>query len=77
MKHKLWLPLSVLCSAVLLNSHLSGQAPDSRDRNRPGPAVGTSISSWTAPGSTGALSSLQAVLGRRGALLTFLRSAEW
>ena len=42
-----------------------------------GPEVGSTVPSFEAPDQNGRLQNLQTILGPKGALLVFYRSADW
>jgi hypothetical protein len=42
-----------------------------------GPQVGARVPSFTLPDQTGQLRSLEALIGPKGAILVFFRSADW
>ena len=42
-----------------------------------GPEVGSSVPSFEAPDQNGRLQNLKSILGPKGALLVFFRSADW
>ncbi len=59
----------LLAGAALAN--LAGAAPKS------GPAVGARVPAFEAEDQTGKRQTLQSVIGPKGALLVFYRSADW
>jgi hypothetical protein len=74
----------LLCLAVLLLSPLdigsAGQAPPARARvdvSRLGPQVGERVPDFSLPDQTGRVRDLQSIMGPRGAMIVFLRSADW
>jgi hypothetical protein len=42
-----------------------------------GPAVGQQIPDFTAPDQSGSVQSLKTIIGPKGAMLVFYRSADW
>jgi len=42
-----------------------------------GPGVGTAVPQFSLPDQNGATQSLKSILGPKGALLVFYRSADW
>ena len=42
-----------------------------------GPAVGTAVPQFLLPDQNGSVHTLQSILGPKGALLVFYRSADW
>jgi len=69
--------------AVLLAATVSvaGQsAPDGRQRvdvTKLGPQVGERVPDFSLPDQTGRVRNLQSIMGARGALIVFYRSADW
>jgi len=56
----------------------AGQAPRMRiDVSRLGPQVGESVPDFTLRDQTGRLRTLESIMGPRGAMLVFVRSADW
>jgi hypothetical protein len=58
----------------------AGQAPQGRqkiDVSRLGPQVGDRVPDFSLRDQTGRLRTLQSVMGPRGAMLVFFRSADW
>jgi hypothetical protein len=47
------------------------------DVARLGPQVGSRVPDFKLPDQNGAVRTLQSVMGRRGAMLVFIRSADW
>ena len=47
------------------------------DVSRLGPQVGERVPDFTLLDQTGKSQSLQSIMGRRGAMLVFVRSADW
>ena len=59
---------------------LQAQAQETRTRvdvSRLGPQVGERVPDFTLLDQTGTSQSLQSIMGRRGAMLVFVRSADW
>lgn len=63
--------------AVGLSVGTAGQQPSAIDVNRLGPQVGTAVPSFSLRDQTGRLQTLQSVMGAKGAILVFFRSADW
>ena len=64
--------------AVLVTVSLRGQVPRTRvDVSKLGPQVGERVPDFTLPDQTGTVQTLQSIMGSRGAMLVFLRSADW
>ena len=79
MRHRR-LTIATVCLTALLSAVSTitlGQSAPVQNAMRPGPEIGDLIASWMAPNSFGQPKRIGEVLGRRGALITFLRSAEW
>jgi hypothetical protein len=54
----------------------AGQAP-AVDPGTVGPQVGARVPSFTLPDQAGQLRTLESLLGPKGAILVFFRSADW
>ena len=55
----------------------AGRQPSAVDVNRLGPQVGAAVPSFSLKDQTGRLQTLQTVMGAKGAILVFFRSADW
>ena len=66
MKHLLVTAFTALCFAQQPVGHVAT-----------GPAVGTRVPDFKAPDTAGRTRNLQSVMGPKGALLVFFRSADW
>ena len=55
----------------------AGQQPGDVDVTRLGPQVGTAVPSFSLQDQTGRPQTLQSVMGPKGAILVFFRSADW
>ena len=42
-----------------------------------GPEIGTTVPEFSAPDQTGKIQTLKSIMGPKGALLVFFRSADW
>ena len=74
MRRLMLLPLLVVLFAV------QAQTQGNRTRvdvARLGPQVGERVTDFTLLDQTGKSQSLQSIMGRRGAMLVFVRSADW
>jgi len=72
--------VSIRLIALALLSMLaaaSGQQAASPDLEAIGPRVGTKVASFTLPDQNGQPRSLESLLGPKGAILVFFRSADW
>jgi hypothetical protein len=63
--------------ALGLSVGIAGQQPSAIDVNRLGPQVGAAVPSFSLKDQTGRLQTLQTVMGAKGAILVFFRSADW
>ena len=66
---------TVVAVALVLATAAAGQPPI--DLDRLGPQPGTRVPDFAAPDHTGTTRTLASVLGPRGAMLVFSRSADW
>jgi hypothetical protein len=72
--------LFTLASLLLVAFALHVQTQGNRtqvDVSSLGPQVGERVPDFTLPDQTGKAQSLQSIMGRRGAMLVFVRSADW
>lgn len=53
------------------------QGREKVDVSKLGPQVGDKVPDFSLPDQTGKLQTLQSIMGRRGAMLVFIRSADW
>jgi len=68
------LPILVL----LVGLHVQAQTTRARiDVSKLGPQVGERVPDFTLVDHTGAPRTLQSIMGRRGVMLVFIRSADW
>ncbi len=67
----------VLFTAALTVATLSGQAPPPVDTSKIGPQVGTAVPAFSAADQFGKPQTLASVMGPKGAMLVFFRSADW
>ena len=74
MRRLMLLPLLVILFAV--QAHTQGNRTRV-DVARLGPQVGERVPDFTLLDQTGKSQSLQSIMGRRGAMLVFVRSADW
>ena len=65
---------STLVAAI---ASLAGQAPPTVDTSKIGPQVGTVAPAFSGADQFGKPRSLSAVMGPKGAMLVFFRSADW
>lgn len=74
------LAVTVLVSALWPGSANAGQAAQGRqkiDVSRLGPQVGQRVPDFNLRDQAGRMRNLQSVMGPRGAMLVFFRSADW
>ena len=67
------------CSALVLLMALpmGAQGPERVDVSKLGPQVGERVPDFTLPDQNGAVHTLDSIMGPRGAMLVFVRSADW
>jgi hypothetical protein len=71
---------AIILTTLVLLATLSVRAQDSRPRvdvSKLGPQVGERVPDFRLPDQTGRVRSLQSIMGPRGAMVVFLRSADW
>src|SRR5262245_16430531 len=70
-----------LCATVLLSHDVFTQAAPNReapiDVQKLGPQVGAKVPDFSLPDQQGRTRTLRSVMGPKGALLVFFRSADW
>jgi hypothetical protein len=66
---------TVVAAALLLTAAAAGQTPI--DLDGLGPQPGSRVPDFPAPDHTGTTRTLASVLGPKGAMLVFSRSADW
>lgn len=65
-------------TALALVSLLAQAAPGTRvDLSKIGPQTGQRVPDFTLADQTGAMRTLQSIMGPKGAMLVFFRSADW
>ena len=74
MRRVLLFPL--LAMLLILPLHAQGTRVQI-DVSKLGPQVGARVPDFTLPDQTGTARTLQSSMGRRGAMLVFVRSADW
>lgn len=67
------------CGLLVVATTMVAAAQDVRriDVSRLGPQVGNVVPSFTLPDQHGTQRTLQSVMGPKGAMLVFFRSADW
>jgi hypothetical protein len=74
MRHLLLLPVFALAMTL----HLEAQVARARvDVSKLGPQVGQRVPDFRLVDQSGNEQTLQSIMGQRGAMLVFLRSADW
>ena len=68
--------LPFLAVLVTLQLHAQG-ARVQIDVSKLGPQVGARVPDFTLPDQAGTTRTLQSIMGQRGAMLVFMRSADW
>jgi hypothetical protein len=72
---------ALLLSVAWIGAADARQAPAQErqrvDVSRLGPQVGQRVPDFTLPDQTGRTRNLQSIMGSRGAMLVFFRSADW
>jgi hypothetical protein len=71
---------AIILTTLVLLATFSVRAQDSRPRvdvSKLGPQVGERVPDFRLPDQTGRVRSLQSIMGPRGAMVVFLRSADW
>ncbi len=63
--------------AVFASATAVAQTLDPVDISALGPQLGETVPDFTLPDQTGALRTLDSIMGERGAMLVFYRSADW
>ncbi|MGE0863482.1 MAG: hypothetical protein AB7P34_06225 [Vicinamibacterales bacterium] len=64
-------------TAVLFVAGLAGQAPPPVDTSKIGPQVGAVVPAFSGTDQFGTPRTLASVMGPKGAMLVFFRSADW
>ncbi|MDP2054012.1 MAG: hypothetical protein Q8L75_10270 [Acidobacteriota bacterium] len=64
-------------AVVLAITGLSGQAPPAVDTSKIGPQVGAVVPAFLGTDQFGQPHTLASVMGPKGAMLVFFRSADW
>jgi hypothetical protein len=70
--------LSFSWPAVILTFALLAQSPDTKiDVSKLGPRAGERVPDFNLRDQTGKIQTVQSIMGPKGAMLVFLRSADW
>jgi hypothetical protein len=75
MRHALLLPLLILFATLEPVAQERGR--ERIDVSKLGPQVGERVPDFSLVDQTGRTRNLQSIMGRRGAMLVFVRSADW
>jgi len=67
----------LLVIAVLMMVQLQAQERTRIDVSKLGPQVGSRVPDFKLSDQNGTSRTLQSIMGRRGAMLVFIRSADW
>jgi hypothetical protein len=70
----------IILTILVLLATLSLQAQNGRERvdvSKLGPQVGERVPDFSLPDQGGRIRTLQSIMGPRGAMVVFLRSADW
>jgi hypothetical protein len=69
--------LMLLGFALLLTLQLQAQERTRVDVSKLGPQTGARVPDFKLSDQNGMVHTLQSIMGRRGAMLVFIRSADW
>jgi hypothetical protein len=75
MRHALFLPILIL--SAMLDPAAQERGRERIDVSTLGPQVGERVPDFSLVDQTGRTRNLQSIMGRRGAMLVFARSADW
>lgn len=67
----------LLAVLILSAAGLAGQAPPAVDTSKVGPQVGAVVPAFSGTDQFGKPHTLASVMGPKGAMLVFFRSADW
>jgi AhpC/TSA family len=70
-----WIPITALCGVLLLPLVQWGRSPV--DLSKLGPQVGQPVPDFNLKDQNGHSRSLESIMGPKGAMLVFYRSADW
>jgi hypothetical protein len=74
---RLFMTWSVLALLFLPVGQQAGPAREKVDVSKLGPQVGQPVPDFSLKDQTGKIQTLQSIMGPKGAMLVFLRSADW
>ena len=69
--------LSTSTAGTVAEGQTTGSARVNVDVSKLGPQVGQRVPDFSLPDQTGRVRTLDSIMGPRGAMLVFLRSADW
>jgi hypothetical protein len=69
--------LLLLGFALLITLDLQAQERSRIDVSKLGPQIGARVPDFRLSDQNGTVHTLQSIMGRRGAMLVFIRSADW
>jgi hypothetical protein len=69
--------MALLLAGVLAQAPAIAQAPAKIDVSRLGPQVGERVPDFSLTDQNGRTQTLQSIMGPKGAMLVFYRSADW
>jgi len=67
----------IAISLLIMAAAATGAQTPATDLETIGPKVGTRVASFTLPDQNGQARSLESLIGPKGAILVFFRSADW
>jgi hypothetical protein len=70
-----WIPITTLCGVLLLPLVQWGRTPV--DLSKLGPQVGQRVPDFNLKDQNGRIRNLESIMGPKGAMLVFYRSADW
>lgn len=69
---------AAMLTAILLQVPLSGQTPPGKiDVSKLGPQAGQQVPDFSLKDQNGVTRNLESIMGPKGAMLVFIRSADW
>jgi hypothetical protein len=80
MKARFWIPFGLCLVMGAIPVHVQQAPADPRgkiDVSKLGPKVGERVPDFSLPDQNGRTETLQSIMGPKGAMLVFVRSADW
>ncbi|MYB18763.1 MAG: hypothetical protein F4Y16_07235 [Holophagales bacterium] len=77
MKSTLYTPIVTACLALAAAAALNAQERKPVDVSTLGPQVGERVPDFALPDQHGRIRTLDSIMGERGAMILFHRSADW